>query len=157
MQHPYFGDLDTSDQDGTDVIWERDLALAGQSVDVALWADEDQVLDLAQLDAFARLLQDLPALDVNARGFTSLDLREDDGFITYHTDALDSFPALAAIAPDGNISIDDFVRALRLCSIGLWCDGNVVLDYQIDPDNSGQILAVKLDMHGALKEVAWES
>lgn len=157
MQHPYFGDLDTGDQDGTDVIWERDLVLAGQPVDVALWADENQVLDSTQLDAFAQLLQDLSALDANARGFLAVDLNEDDGFITYHTDEIESFPALAAIAPDGNISIDDFVRALRLCSISLWSDGNVVLDYQIDPDHSDQILAVKLDMHGALKEVAWES
>ncbi|MEG0920035.1 MAG: DUF2004 domain-containing protein [Comamonas sp.] len=157
MQHPYFGDLDTSDQDGTDVIWERDLELAGQPVDVALWANENQVLDPAQLDAFALLLEDLPELDAKARGFLTVELNEDDDFIAYHTDEVENFPALAAIAPDGEISIDEFVRALRLCNIGLWCDGTVVMDYQIDPDHSDQILAVKLDMQGGLKEVAWES
>ena len=157
MQHPYFGALDTSDQDGTDVIWERDLELAGQPVDVALWANEELALDPAQLDAFANLLEDLPQLDTNARGFLTAELNEDDDFIAYHTDEVENFPALAAIAPNGEIAIDDFVRAMRLCHIGLWCDGVVVLDYQIDPDHSDQILAVKLDMHGALKDVSWES
>ena len=157
MQHPYFGTLDTSDQEGTDVIWERDLSLADQSVDVVLWANQGQALDPAQLDAFAQLLGDLPALDARARGYLTADLHEDDDFIAYHTDAVEAFPALAAIAPDGEISVEDFVRALRLCSIGLWCDGVVVLDYQIDPEHSDQILAVKLDAQGTLKEVSWES
>jgi len=50
---------------------------------------------------------------------------------------------------------------MQLTNIGLWAetepDGQVVLDYQIDPKHSDQILAVKLTANGALVSVDWES
>ena len=61
MQHAYFGELDTSDQDGRDVVWEAERTLGDQTIEVLLWADADQALNEADLDAFATLVQDLPA------------------------------------------------------------------------------------------------
>ena len=157
MQHAYFGELDTSDQDGNDVIWETELTLGDQAVEVTLWADADQVLDTAQLDAFAKLLQGLPELDAQARVHLAADLNADDSFMAHHTEEVENFPALAAIAPTGEISVADFVRAMRLVSVALFCDDALTLDYQIDPDHSDQILAVKLNAQGELRAVDWES
>ncbi|ARU05378.1 hypothetical protein CCO03_12380 [Comamonas serinivorans] len=157
MNHPHFGELDTSSIEGRDVVWERDLVLEGQAVDVALWADAGQVLDPGMLDAFASLLQDLAGVDARARVHLLAELEADDDFITYHTDEGENFPGLAAIAPDGAITPAAFVQAMRLTHASLWADGLVVLDYQMDPEHSDQILAVKLDPQGQLQEIAWES
>ena len=159
MQHAYFGELDTSDQDGRDVVWEAERTLGDQTIEVLLWADADQALNEADLDAFATLVQDLPALDTKARGFLQAELAQDDSFIRHHTDEVADVPALAAVAPTGEITVADFVRAMRLITIGLWTDQppSIVLDYQIDPEHSDQILAVKLDAQGALTAVDWES
>ena len=159
MQHSYFADLSTADIEGTDVIWEAERTLGDQTFDITLWADANQQLDGAQLDAFAALIQDLPALDAKARGILQAELDGDDAFMAYHLDEVHNFPALAAIAPDGEISVADFVRAMRLTHIGLWADepASVILDFQIDPEHSDQILAVKLDGQGELTAVDWES
>ena len=159
QHHSYFADLSTADIEGTDVIWEAEATLGDQSFDITLWADADQQLDGAQLDAFAALVQDLPALEAKARAILQAELEGDDAFMAHHLAEVDNFPALAAIAPNGEISVADFVRAMRLTHIGLWANepASVILDFQIDPEHSDQILAVKLDGPGELVSVDWES
>ena len=79
--------------------------------------------------------------------------------MAFHLDEVEHFPALAAIAPDGNISVDDFVKAMVLTHVGLQTDEqpSLVMDYYIDPEHSGEILAVNLDLNGKLNAVDWDS
>ena len=59
-----------------------------------------------------------------------------------------------------HIEAADFVTALRIENISLWCshdDAPLVLDYRIDPQGSDQILAVKCDAQGQILEIDWES
>ena len=159
MQHHYFGELDTDDIEGRDVIWEDERQLNAQTFEICLWADAGQQLDTLQLDAFAALLQDLPALDAQARSHLLAELQTDDEFMRHHLEEVENFPRLAELAPDGDMAAPDFVRAMVLVNIGLWADepASVVMDYQIDPEHSDQILAVKLTAQGELTAVHWES
>ena len=171
LNHPYFGALDTDTLEDTDVIWEKDLDLQGLQTEAALWADAEQPLNAADLDAFAQLLQDLPALDARARTALVAMLREDRDFIDYHTDALEEgaeglerTAALQTTAKaDGKdeVSAEAFAAALQLTHVGLWLsdvgDSPVVMDYQLDPEASDQILAVKCTAQGQVQDIDWES
>ena len=162
MNHPCFGELNTHYiKKSPDVIWERELNLNGQIIEAVLWANQDQILDAAQIDAFAAMTQDLSGLDAHARAHLLATLEADDEFIAYHTDEVENFPGVAAIAPDGEVMPDVFMQAMKLTNIGLWAeavpDGLVILDYQIDPEHSDQILAVKITDQGKLVAVDWES
>ena len=63
-----------------------------------------------------------------------------------------------------------FAQAMRLTNIGLWAsdpdeddeDGGgqaepIVMDYNIDPERSDQLLAVKFDLDGKITGIDWES
>jgi hypothetical protein len=164
LNHPFFGNLDTSKLDKVDVIWSRDFSLADTSFEVCLWAGPGEPLDARMLDALAALLADLPALDARARRFLVEDMAQDKSFIEFYVeDPDDMLPVIEALAPDGDadaVDVGAFVKAMTLMNIGLWpvpVTGPVVMDYMIDPENSDQILAVKLDENGALVSIDWES
>ena len=54
---------------------------------------------------------------------------------------------------------------MQLTNIGLWASNPndddeaepIVMDYNIDPERSDQILAVKLDLGGKIIGIDWES
>lgn len=170
QEHPFFGPLDTTSIEETDVIWEAILELNEQPVDTSLWAESGQALEDSRLDTFAHLLEHLPELDARARTALTSYLEDDREFIDYYTDALDegaegldSTQALREQAQADGISQVDasaFVSAMRLTNIGLWftVEGSpVVLDYRLDPEASDQILAVKCDAQGQVVSIDWES
>ena len=157
MKHAYFGTLNTSGLSDFDEVWEQQQSLGGQAVNINLWSGP--TLHSQTLDAFAASLRDLPALDALARGFLLAKLNSDGEFMAFHLEEVERFPALAAIAPDGHISVDDFVKAMVLTHIGLQTDEppSLVMDYYIDPEHSGEILAVNLDLNGKLNAVDWDN
>jgi len=160
--HAYFGELDSNrireTFDAQGVMWERDLDFNGHLIDTSLWVERGQALNKKLLDAFAALLQNLASVDSQARRHLVEYLNEDDNFITCHMDL--EIPGLAALAADGEVSPDAFVKAMQLTDITLWTQAepdHVVLDYRIDPEHSDEILAVKLTAQGELIAIDWES
>ena len=89
QEHPFFGPLDTTAIEETDVIWEAILELNEQPVDTSLWAQSGQPLESSRLDSFAHLLENLPEFDARARAALTSYLEDDREFIDYYTDALD--------------------------------------------------------------------
>ena len=171
INHPFFGLLSTDKLQDTDVIWEVPQTLDGQSIETWLWADPASPLQPLMLDQFEGLLNRLPELDQQARAALIQHLQEDPEFIACHADMVqdenaENLPATTALlakaqaAGQPHIAAADFVTALRIENISLWCshdDAPLVLDYRIDPQGSDQILAVKCDAQGQILEIDWES
>jgi glutathione S-transferase len=171
ITHPYFGLLSTSKLQDTDVIWEVPQDLNGKAVETWLWADPATSLDAVLLDEFASTLNLLPQLDQKAREALTQHLQAEGDFIDALTEAASEegaqgLPAMqtllgqARAAGQEQIKAADFVAALQLENISLWCshdDAPVVLDYRLDPEGNDQILAVKCDAQGNITEIAWES
>ena len=68
--------------------------------------------------------------------------------------------AQAQAAGKDAVAATEFVRAMQLNNISLWCsneDAPIVLDYRIDAQGSDQILAVKCDAQGQITDINWES
>lgn len=151
MQHPFFGTLDPD----AEAPWSQDRSVAGATVATVLWAGRG--LDAASLDGFAALLGDLEGADRRARVALTDHLHRDPSFLNAHLEHVEMIPSLAQAARDGVVTVEEFVAALRLTSLGLWCGTGAVLDYQVDPRVSDQILAVKLGVDGALRAIDWES
>lgn len=153
IEHDHFGEIDPAG----DPAWSRVVTLHGSEVDATLWGSAAAPLTPDLLDAFAGVLADLPRFDAIARQALLADLAEDREFIDFHLEYVEDLPTLAAVAEAGQVTVPAFVAALRLTQLGLWSDRVVVMDYQVDPDASDQILAVKLDPSGELRAVDWES
>ena len=116
------------------------------------------------LDTFAKLLQNLSGLDVYARQQLTKMLTQDKSYIEFHTEELaedsEIISNLLVEADDREISIQDFSAAMHLTNIGMWLDfpdAPIIMDYMIDPENSDEILAVKLTAEGQLVSIDWES
>ena len=164
LNHPYFGPLDTDELHG--IIWEQSHTLNGETFDVHLWGGNasDAEQHPSMLDAFAKFLQDLPAIDVFARQQLTHYLTEDAYFIEFHAEELtegsDVMAQLLADANGGNISAAAFAAKMKLQNIGMWLDlpdAPIILDYMMEPENNDQILAVKLTLDYQLESIAWES
>lgn len=171
VRHSYFQTLSTDDFDGDiDVCWEQELPVGGGSVRVALWAGSDADLTAAALDAFAAFLARLDEADQAARAAIAAYLAEDGEYISLHEEEIEDaeYPQEPAA----------FAQAMRLTNIGLWAsdpdaeddeneddeneDGGgqaepIVMDYNIDPERSDQLLAVKFGLDGKITGVDWES
>jgi hypothetical protein len=159
VQHSYFQTLSTDGFDGDiDVCWEQELPVGGSSPRVALWAGSDADLTAATLDAFAAFLARLNEADQAARAAIAAYLVEDGEYISLHAEEIEdaAYPQEPAA----------FAQAMQLTNIGLWAsnpnggDGEaepIVMDYNIDPERSDQILAVKIDLGGKMIGIDWES
>lgn len=166
LKHLYFGLLDTDTLKKVDVIWERSFSLNGATFDVSLWAGDTPgaPLDASILDALAKVLQDLPALDIYARQQLAEMLEEDKSYIEYHTEELaedsETVSRLLTDAESSGISAQAFAAAMRLTNIGMWLDvpdAPIIMDYMIAPEDSDEILAVKLIAENQLVAIDWES
>ena len=158
VQHSYFQTLSTDGFDGDiDVCWEQELPVGGSSPRVALWAEDDADLTAATLDAFAAFLVQLDEADQTARAAIAAYLAEDSEYISLHVEEIEdaAYPQEPAA----------FAQAMQLTNIGLWASNPndddeaepIVMDYNIDPERSDQILAVKLDLVGKIIGIDWES
>ncbi|MCL2714798.1 MAG: DUF2004 domain-containing protein [Alphaproteobacteria bacterium] len=151
MDHWYFGALDAT-QARRMVIWATEFNLDGQRVPATLLADFLKKLDAARLDALAFRMNDLPRLDGRARQHLVESFQGDDeDFVTDHSSDLQSFPRLAGIAPDGEISIEAFARAMLLIEIAIILDDEgamVIFSYSIDPEHSDNVMDVCFNEKG---------
>ena len=163
LDHPFFGLCGTAGFTTEEVCWEKEIAVNGSGVDVALWAPPDapmrNELDKGELDQMADAVQQLATLDEQARRHLLDYLDDDDAFIRHHLEEADAFPRVAELFPSGSTTPPDFAQALQLVQVGLWLGhpDPIVMDYMIDPDHSDQVLAVKLGADGSLASIDWES
>ena len=159
LDHPFFGSCSTAGFTTEEVCWEKEIAVNGSVVDVALWAPPDAPVDKGALDGLAEAIQHLATLDEQARRHLLDYLDDDDAFIRHHLEEAEAFPRVAELFPNGSTTPPDFVQALQLIQVGLWLGhpDAIVMDYMIDPENSDQVLAVKLGADGSLSSIDWES
>lgn len=156
LVHEFFGKLDLEKglDDGLNanlsddiiVLWEE----ATSGINTTLWYAKNTALAPQLLDTFAKFLKSLESYQKKAKLALVAYLKKDDTYLTFHAEE---------IALDVPREIEAFVQEMTLTNIGLWSDGEniIILDYMIDPEESDEILAVKLNSALEIVDIAWES
>ena len=153
LKHAYFGELNTEELNGYDVLWEKEIPYKNTSVEAVFWFCGKDDLSIERLDSFEKFLKDFDAVDEKARKALKVYLEEEPEYMNFHAEELESIPE----------NVDDFVAEMQIKSIGLWYSiyegsiGEVVIDYMIRPEESDQILAVNFSLDGKIVAIDWES
>ena len=153
LKHAYFGELNTEELDGYDVLWEKEIPYKNTSVEVEFWFCGKDDLSLEMLDSFEKFLKEFDKIDEKSRKALKNYLEEDAEYLNFHVEELENIPE----------NIDDFVAEMQIKSIGLWYSiyegsiGEVIIDYMIRPEESDEILAVKYNLDGEIVAINWES
>ena len=153
LKHAYFGELNTEELNGYDVLWEKEIPYKNTSVEVEFWFCGEDDLSSERLDSFEKFLKNFDAIDEKARKALKAYLEEDSEYLDFHAEELENIPE----------NVDDFVTEMQIKSIGLWYSiyegsiGEVIIDYMIRPEESDEILAVKYDLNGEILAIDWES
>ena len=153
LKHAYFGELNTEELNGYDVLWEKEIPYKNTSVEVEFWFCGKDDLSLERLDSFEKFLKDFDAVDEKARKALKAYLEEDSEYLDFHAEELENIPE----------NVDDFVAEMQIETIGLWYSiyeastGEVIIDYMIRPEESDEILAVKYDLNEEILAIDWES
>ena len=153
LKHAYFGELNTEELNGYDVLWEKEIPYKNTSVEAVFWLCGEDDLSSERLDSFEKFLKDFDAVDEKVRKALKAYLEEEPEYLDFHAEVLENIPE----------NVDDFVAEMQIKSIGLWYSvyegsiGEVVIDYMIRPEESDEILAVKYDLNGEIRAIDWES
>ena len=153
LKHAYFGELNTEELDGYDVLWENEIPYKNTSVKVEFWFCGEDDLSSERLNSFEKFLKDFDAIDGKARKALKAYLEEEPEYLNFHAEELENIPE----------NVDDFVTEMKVESIGLWYSiyeastGEVIIDYMIRPEESDEILAVKFSLDGKILAIDWES
>lgn len=153
LKHAYFGELNTEELDGYDVLWEKEIPYKNTSVEAEFWFCGEDDLSSERLDSFEKFLKNFDAIDEKARKALKAYLEEEPEYLDFHAEELENIPE----------NVDDFVAEMQIKSIGLWYSvyegsaGEVVIDYMIRPEESDQILAVNFSLDGKIVAIDWES
>jgi len=153
LKHAYFGELNTEELNGYDVLWEKEIPYKNTSVEAEFWFSGEDDLSSERLNSFEKFLKDFDAVDEKSRKALKAYLEEDSEYLNFHAEELDNIPE----------NIDDFVTEMQIKTIGLWYSiyeastGEVIIDYMIRPEESDQILAVNFSLDGKIVAIDWES
>ena len=153
IKHAYFGELNTEELDGYDVLWEKEIPYKNTSVEAEFWFSGEDDLSVERLDSFEKFLKNFDAVDEKARKALKAYLEEEPEYLNFHAEELENIPE----------NVDDFVAEMQIETIGLWYsteeeDGvDVMVDYMIRPEESDEILAVKYDLNEEILAIDWES
>ena len=153
IKHAYFGELNTEELDGYDVLWEENIPYKNGNIIVFFWFCGKDDLSLERLDSFEKLLKYFDAVDEKARKALKAYLEEEPEYLNFHAEELENIPE----------NVDDFVTEMQIKTIGLWYSiyeastGEVIIDYMIRPEESDEILAVKYDLNEEILAIDWES
>ena len=153
IKHAYFGELNTEELDGYDVLWEENIPYKNGNIIVFFWFCGKDDLSLERLDSFEKFLKDFDAIDGKARKALKTYLEEEPEYMNFHVEELENIPE----------NVDDFVTEMQIKTIGLWYSiyeastGEVIIDYMIRPEESDEILAVKYHLNGEIHAIDWES
>ena len=153
IKHAYFGELNTEELDGYDVLWEENIPYKNGNIIVFFWFCGKDDLSLKRLDSFEKFLKNFDAVDEKARKALKTYLEEEPEYLNFHAEELKNIPE----------NVDDFVTEMQIETIGLWYstdeeDGvDVMVDYMIRPEESDQILVVNFSLDGKIVAIYWES
>ena len=153
IKHAYFGELNTEELDGYDVLWEENIPYKNGNIIVFFWFCGKDDLSVERLDSFEKFLKNFDAIDEKARKALKAYLEEDSEYLDFHAEELENIPE----------NVDDFVAEMQIETIGLWYSiyeastGEVIIDYMIRPEESDEILAVKYDLNEEILAIDWES
>ena len=153
IKHAYFGELNTEELDGYDVLWEENIPYKNGNIIVFFWFCGKDDLSLERLDLFEKFLKNFDAVDEKSRKALKAYLEEDSEYLNFHAEELENIPE----------NVDDFVTDMQIKTIGLWYSiyeastGEVIIDYMIRPEESDEILAVKYDLNEEILAIDWES
>ena len=153
LKHTYFGELNTEELDGYDVLWEKEIPYKNTSVEAEFWFCGEDDLSSERLNSFEKFLKNFDAVDEKSRKALKAYLEEDSEYLNFHAEELENIPE----------NIDDFVTEMQIKTIGLWYSiyeastGEVIIDYMIRPEESDEILAVKYHLNGEILAIDWES
>lgn len=145
VQNDYFGELALTEE--VDVIWESEI----EGIKICLWYNLNTENISGILECYAQFLKNLKEHIKIATVALIESLKEDSEYIDFHREELDeNLPT----------NIVDFAMAMTLKNIGLWIDSDqsvITMDLMIAPEESDQILCVKLNPKGEVLAVDWES
>ena len=153
LKHAYFGELNTEELNGYDVLWEKEIPYKNTSVQVEFWFCGEDDLSVERLNSFEKFLKNFDAMDEKARKALKAYLEEEPEYLNFHAEELENIPE----------NVDDFVTEMQIKTIGLWYSiyeastGEVIIDYMIRPEESDEILAVKYDLNEEILAIDWES
>ena len=148
IKHAYFGELNTEELDGYDVLWEENIPYKNGNIIVFFWFCGKDDLSLERLDSFEKFLKEFDTIEEKARKALKVYIEEDFKYFSFYVEKLENIP--------------DFVAEMQIKSIGLWYSideastGEVIIDYTIPPEESYQVLAVKCSLEGKILAVDWE-
>ncbi len=153
IKHAYFGELNTEELDGYDVLWEENIPYKNGNIIVFFWFCGKDDLSLERLDSFEKFLKDFDVIDEKSRKALKAYLEEEPEYLNFHAEELENIPE----------NIDDFVTEMQIKTIGLWYSiyegsiGEVIIDYMIRLEETDEILAVKYDLNEEILAIDWES
>jgi len=153
IKHAYFGELNTEELDGYDVLWEENIPYKNGNIIVFFWFCGKDDLSLKRLDSFEKFLKNFDAVDEKARKALKTYLEEEPEYLNFHAEELENIPE----------NVDDFVAEMKVETIELWytiCErsiGEVIVNYMIRPEETDEILAVKCHLNGEILAIDWES
>ena len=153
IKHAYFGELNTEELDGYDVLWEENIPYKNGNIIVFFWFCGKDDLSLERLDSFEKFLKNFDAIDEKSRKALKAYLEEDSEYLNVHVEELENIPE----------NVDDFVAEMKVETIELWytiCErsiGEVIVNYMIRPEETDEILAVKYDLNEEILAIDWES
>ena len=153
LKHAYFGELNTEELDGYDVLWEKEIPYKNTSVKAEFWFCGEDDLSSERLDSFEKFLKNFDAVDEKVRKALKAYLEEEPDYMNFHAEELENIPE----------NVDDFVTDMQIKTIGLWYSiyeastGEVIIDYMIRPEESDEILAVNFSLDGEIVAIDWES
>ena len=148
LKHAYFGELNTEELNGYDVLWEKEIPYKNTSVEVEFWFSGEDDLSVERLDSFEKFLKEFDTIEEKARKALKVYIEENFKYFSFYVEKLENIP--------------DFIAGMQIKSVGLWYSideastGEVIIDYTIHPEESYQVLAVKCSLEGKILAVDWE-
>ena len=148
LKHAYFGELNTEELDGYDVLWEENIPYKNGSVIVYFWFCGKDDLSIERLDLFEKFLKEFDTIEEKARKALKVYIEENFKYFSFYVEKLENIP--------------DFIAGMQIKSVGLWYSideaftGEVIIDYTIHPEESHQVLAVKCSLEGKILAADWE-
>ena len=67
LKHAYFGELNTEELDGYDVLWEKEIPYKNTSVEAEFWFCGKDDLSIERLDLFEKFLKEFDTIEEKAR------------------------------------------------------------------------------------------
>ncbi|MDO4449761.1 MAG: DUF2004 domain-containing protein [Moraxella sp.] len=173
MNHSYFGELNLIDFDYAEVIWEKEFTLSNFNnpirVTLWLWDNSSDWVTTEILDKCVNLIQRIEELHKIAKPYIINELETDSYFIDEHLEYVSygaNIPALKELIENNQVLPQTVYDLLNLQYVNIWLGKNdperyfkahISLYYQINPNESDQIIEVNFDLNGDFDYVAYVS